>query len=708
LWVVSPNRLTRLSLPDGAQQSSEPLDYLEPSGRFLISSTAPTLPVWHGLQPVLVRANPARIEVPGPGGELIFPIAEGRWLLWQGGQLRLWRTIGESWRRSIGDPGSRAIDAQLVLDGRLFVLAQQRAAHDGAELRLTVVQVSDGAQNTQIRLPGVTQLAIAARRGLALARSGDRLSVIDLRFGRWIRDLQLPDGVTEIAVDDALQVIALGSADGLELVRPDSLAPHAPPNDDTRGTVDARVTERLTEEATRANGHDVGIATEDAPPETATPPGEAFEPFPDEPLVRLDPVTDTATASARQIATSVELMLELVGARTHVAIAQAWDNGRISKPDPMKPPFADEVGGLLQIASGRYPNEIADAADRWRTLEDEVHHAELERAGNLTPLDVLARDFGLSPLATTLLFAIAAPRMRGELARIYGILANDPGRPVVDEYLLGQIYGADEIPAIARELDGDHPLRRLGLVRVSGDRPFAALVVDPLVIRYIANQSPDGEPDQFLVVRRVDRDLDELHMPRPLIARALRFLAAERDRDPVRIAIRGRTGSGRHTLLVSLAARAGRAVGIIDVTLVPRENKQLPGVLEAVLRRALLRGLIPCVDGLEIISSAEDPDTKLQVAQVLRAHPGPLALRLPTDAPIPLDPGYLTLDVPMRNEQQRGESWGVALERHVIELSDSSDLASRYRVGPGIIERVCADVSRRPDRPTTPAEWVKQ
>ena len=227
LWVVSLGRLTRLSAKDGSVLGTEAMDYVDPAGRFLLSSTAPRLPVWHCSEPVVVRARPAGIEVPGPGGELILPIAEGRWLLWQGGQLRLWRSIGEAWRKRIGDPGSRPIDAQLVLDGRLFVIAQQRhqATADGAELRLTVAQVSDGAQNTQLRLPAVSQLAIAARRGLALARTGDRLSVIDLRFGRWIRDLMLPEGTTEIAVDEGLQRIALSTAHGLELVRPDASRP---------------------------------------------------------------------------------------------------------------------------------------------------------------------------------------------------------------------------------------------------------------------------------------------------------------------------------------------------------------------------------------------------------------------------------------------------------------------------------------------------
>ncbi|HEY0987605.1 MAG TPA: ATP-binding protein, partial [Kofleriaceae bacterium] len=129
--------------------------------------------------------------------------------------------------------------------------------------------------------------------------------------------------------------------------------------------------------------------------------------------------------------------------------------------------------------------------------------------------------------------------------------------------------------------------------------------------------------------------------------------------------------------------------------------------VEVVLRRAKLRGLLPCIDGIEL-TGADDPDLRVQLGAVLRDHPGPVALRLPSEARVPLDPGYLLLDIPSRNEQMRAESWGVALERHHIELSDPSELAARYRVGPGTIERVCAEVARRPDRPADPAAWMRE
>jgi hypothetical protein len=85
LWIATPGALARRSLRDGAPLPTAPIGYLDAGGRFLQSSVAPHLPVWHAARPVLVRAEPPGVEVPGPGGELILPIADGRWLLWQGG-----------------------------------------------------------------------------------------------------------------------------------------------------------------------------------------------------------------------------------------------------------------------------------------------------------------------------------------------------------------------------------------------------------------------------------------------------------------------------------------------------------------------------------------------------------------------------------------------------------------------------------------------
>jgi hypothetical protein len=224
-------------------------------------------------------------------------------------------------------------------------------------------------------------------------------------------------------------------------------------------------------------------------------------------------------------------------------------------------------------------------------------------------------------------------------------------------------------------------------------------------------------------------------MPRAVIVKALQFLAQSGDDRPARVVVRGRTGSGRHTLLASLAARAGRDLGVSDIATMPRDALALAAAIELALRRAKLRGLVPCVDGLEAIGS-DDPDARTQVAAVLRKHPGPLALRLPHESKAFLDPGYLLLEIPQRTEQQRTESWRLALERYQVggadpgngassdrgvvvdpsELAssdrgvvvDPSELASRYRVGPGVIERVCAEVARRAEQPEDAAAWLRE
>ena len=195
--------------------------------------------------------------------------------------------------------------------------------------------------------------------------------------------------------------------------------------------------------------------------------------------------------------------------------------------------------------------------------------AQRERGRPATPLDVLARDFELSPLAVSILFAIVAPRLRGELARLYGILANDPGRPLVDEYLLGSDpRRRARAPTIARELDGDRPLRRYGLVRVGAGRASVRRAD-----RRSAGRALHREP----VRRRRARPAPRRCATSTAISTSCRCRAAlirKALRYPVDAA-RRRAGRGSSCAVApargatrcspSLAARAGRALGVIDL-----------------------------------------------------------------------------------------------------------------------------------------------
>src|SRR5262249_54027044 len=143
-------------------------------------------------------------------------------------------------------------------------------------------------------------------------------------------------------------------------------------------------------------------------PEPEPTPIELVEDLPEAPLLRLDPVSVTPTATPAEIARALDLRLQLFGARAAVAIALAWDSGRLATPDPMRPPFIDEVAGLLGLASGQAPAELSFATSLQRAIEDLAMDADGRRADRLTPLDVLVRDFHLSQIAVAILFSIVA------------------------------------------------------------------------------------------------------------------------------------------------------------------------------------------------------------------------------------------------------------------------------------------------------------
>ena len=317
-----------------------------------------------------------------------------------------------------------------------------------------------------------------------------------------------------------------------------------------------------------------------------------------------------------------------------------------------------------------------------------------QKRTGLIPLESLGRQFGLTPLAGAILMVVAAPHLRGDYARLYGILGNDPHRALCDEQLVVQLLGQANAEAVARELDRDRPLRRYGLVALSEalPRPFGGLTVEPLVVRMIRGLPLDSDPDPYLKPRYADRPLEELWTSSPSLRAAVHALLPERS-EPARLVIRGRVGSGRHSVLAALALRARRTLGLIDLSTAPRDPQRIAELLRVALRRAAVRGWMPCIDGLDHLLG-EDLDLRHQLSALVREHPDPLAVRLLPGAQAPLDPGYLTIDLPVLDERSRERVWAQVVSRRQLPMPEVSELAARYRIGPGVIERVCAEVTK--------------
>ncbi|HSN24666.1 MAG TPA: ATP-binding protein, partial [Kofleriaceae bacterium] len=416
----------------------------------------------------------------------------------------------------------------------------------------------------------------------------------------------------------------------------------------------------------------------------------------------LEPLTASATDAAPYPSprAHVDALLDIVTLRTARAIAEAWSSGRLSVPAEDARPFEREVMAIVGQAAA--PDElVADLSRRLAEAEHDVARRVRATiaAGLALPFVDLGRELGLSPIACEVLMIVLAPQLRGEIARLYGVLANDEHRPLVDRCLVETIIAGTDARVrglVADELAGEAPLIRFGAVRSAGAGLFAALAVDAVVLDRARGRDVI-EVDGATALRGATRSLDELRMPCALVRDIVTALAAPRSSsEPVRVVLRGRRGAGRHTLVATLAAKVGYRVAAIDASRLGREPQRFAAQLALELVRARLRRAVPVVSNLETIG-ADDAELRDHIEQVLRAHPGPIVLRVaPETTTLPLAPGYLTFAIPALSEAERASAWQASLARAGVTVTGIESLADKFRIGPGTIEQIVQEHVRAP------------
>jgi hypothetical protein len=409
------------------------------------------------------------------------------------------------------------------------------------------------------------------------------------------------------------------------------------------------------------------------------------------PLLALAPLPAPPAAIDPALAQR-ELLAELRGVElaTLEAIATAWDTRRIAYGNEGRHPFEHEVAALLGLTQGFAPDQLA-AARALATAYTGARAEHSETRGPGTPIHTLAAELELSPRAIDILLVVASSALRGELARLFTILANDTSRAGVDEHLVTAILASrHDRDDLAAELDPRAPLLRLGLLRVDPRRarPFATLDVDPAILDRLRGVAPD----LGAAVTRCapGGPLAALDIPRTTLAAACAGLALA-PHGPARIAVRGRSGTGRRTLLAALARAAHRDLAVIDATALPAEPAAFEADLARALRRVQLAGLIPCIANLGELTFGERAARDV-ARETLRAHPGPLAVTGGLDD-VALPAGHLAIDLPALPELERRDIWRrvLATAGHDAALADT--LAARYRIGPGAIRRAVATIA---------------
>jgi len=608
-----------------------------------------------------------------PDQEVVLALSPSRTLVLARRRLALREQETLRWTHATPLPGPITAIAP-VFDGKAIAIA----IGDRTSQAIVVVGLRDGAILHRLTVGPVHGVHFAAARGVALLHTLDgRLVVLDLRFGRVLAEHHEPRPLARVALDDAGGTIALAFADD-----PDGLV-----------TVEVAELATFPTPATFVAPANAAPTTPTNPPPLVAPP--AAEPF----FAQLSlACTAVAPRIARPPLTAGELAtIDLQGralalATAHLAIARAWDAGRLASPLHDALPFHAEVGGLTSASAGRAADEVREASVRLEEALAAPAHPLLATLGD---------ELGLSPLARDIAAIVAAPRIWGELARLYGILCDDEARPLVDEQLVGELLRARDATitrvAIARELDDDGPLVRHGVVRPGAGhmRPFLDLAIDPVVARRLVGAAPELELPSYVEVRGSDRSFGELHIP-VAIKEALALALSRAGTAPLRLVLRGRVGAGRHAIAAAVAAAAGRRLGIIDATALVRDGRIAE--LAVILDRVRLAEALPCIDGLELVGE-HDLAMRDRTCEILRRHPGPLVVRLPLEARPPLAPGHIALDLPVLSATERLESWRRALARHGLRTTTLDELADRYAIGPGVIEQVAAESSARGSAP---------
>jgi hypothetical protein len=686
IWAVAGAPAT-LTIFDAQGRTLAAVAVPEPGARpHLLRATGPRIAAWLGARVSLLAYDGAVTATElASDVELALPLSSTRMIASSRQRLILREQDTARWTVPLAPLGTVG-DAALVLDGKAVAITASSATGQV----IAVLGLRDGAILHRITVGSGDVIRLAPARGVALIHNGDsRLVVIDLRFGRVIVDYDGNRPIAEAAIDDSGRDIAL------RLVQQPDEVVHVTVADLLRAAASAPAARPLAEPPPADDQAPVVEAVPEAAPEAVS------DPFRADGLSLACDALPPRPALAPTTAAETQLLhthhRELAIAMVSVAIARAWDEGRLAFAQSAGLPFQSEVSGVTSGQRGLAIDELASARARLEDVAGAALEARRSVTPRLPPLDRLGTELGLSPIARDLLLLVAAPSLWGELARLYGILSNDDGRPLIDEHLLTELLVEQADPAqIARELDDDAPLIRHGVIRVLAGtmRPFLPLVADPVVLKLLRGAAIETELEPLIHPRAADRTFDELRIPAAVKRRLVADLAhAPR---PLRLAIRGRVGAGRHTLLAAVAAASGRQLGAIDATAIIRDARVRVHELAVALDRAHLAGLLPCVDGLELIAS-HDVVTRDQVREVLRRHAGPLAVRLPLDAQPPLDPGHVLIDLPALSLTDRLACWERTLARHALRVVELGELGDRYAIGPGVIERVAAEVARTRD-----------
>lgn len=336
--------------------------------------------------------------------------------------------------------------------------------------------------------------------------------------------------------------------------------------------------------------------------------------------------------------TAREHLAELAAATALRAYAHIWRDVLIGilPANTDDGPAPDEVAASmlreLQVDVPGTPAELDTAQEAARVRLTRRTRATLA-AGHRLPFVDLCRRFRLSPGAAHALAVVVSARVFAPVGRLLGLLAGTGVRTYVTRAVIARMLGRhdpQDAADLLQALSPDGVMDRHRLVIASGDGTEGELDVDPVMVAYLRGDT-DAQLSLGCTLRTSFLTYEELWLPKDTRRFLSRALTIQRGAfDPGVVILRGRRGSGRHTLAAALASKVGRRLTVINAAALAGEDPAEALRLE--LQRAELRHTVPCVDRMDEAVRHHGEHWRERLARVVELHPGLVfVLALPED-----------------------------------------------------------------------------
>ncbi len=367
--------------------------------------------------------------------------------------------------------------------------------------------------------------------------------------------------------------------------------------------------------------------------------------------------------------------------------------------------------------------EAETSAEGEEEFASKVAHsqAEVQRrveeslgAGVTLRLPHLRQVFGLNPFEVDLLLLALAPELDLRYQKLYAYLQDnvDRKRPSIDLALQLFCLTLEERVQAREIFSATLPLLStplLSLHEEAAERPAPLLsqsmkLEERIVAFLLGSDRIDSHlTDPLTIAHWVvpQIQLADLVLPAALKTKLSQLRELAVGNSSWFCLLQGSAGTGKKACAEAICQAWGCSLLVVDLSLLLKSEWSVQTLLRLTWREARLYGGLLYLDGWQVLASDEPKAiaARRMVEQAVELFPGVVfaGSRQPWQRSREHSYRFITLEVPMPDEQNRQRLWQIQLQHHQAEVSDLDlpYLASAFRFSGGQIRRALTHATNR-------------